>query len=108
MRAVKKFSLLALCLLCCLAIVSEAAGQAVYGSIFGTVTDQNGSAVPNATVTITNLGTNVVVTAKTNESGNYNQTRLIPGTYRIKVEAANFKAAVVDTLIVNVDRASES
>src|SRR5262245_20707419 len=105
MRTVEKFSLLALCLFCCLAI---AAGQAVYGSIFGSVTDQNGAVVPNATVTITNIGTNVSVTTKTNESVNYNQTRLIPGTYRIKVEAASFKSAVVDNLIVNVDRASES
>src|SRR5262245_48895323 len=105
MRTVEKFSLLALCLFCCLAI---AAGQAVYGSIFGSVTDQNGAVVPNATVTITNIGTNVSVTTKTNESVNYNQTRLIPGTYRIKVEAASFKSAVVDNLVVNVDRAAES
>jgi len=105
MRTVEKFSLLALCLFCCLAI---AAGQAVYGSVFGSVTDQNGAVVPNATVTITNIGTNVAVTTKTNESGNYNQTRLIPGTYRIKVEAASFKSAVVDNLVVNVDRAAES
>ncbi|MCI0659452.1 MAG: carboxypeptidase-like regulatory domain-containing protein, partial [Acidobacteria bacterium] len=108
MRTVEKFSLLALCLFCCLAIASQAAGQAVYGSIFGSVTDQNGAAVPNAIVTITNIGTNVVVTVKTNESGNFNQTRLIPGTYRVKVEAANFKAAVIDNLVVNVDRASET
>src|SRR5262249_12464412 len=80
--------------------------QAVYGSIFGTVTDSSGAAVPNATVTITNTGTNASETTKTNESGNYNQTRLIPGTYRIKVEAPNFKAAGVESVVVNVDTAS--
>jgi outer membrane receptor protein involved in Fe transport len=78
----------------------------VYGSIYGTVTDPSGAAVPNATVTITNIGTNVSVTTKTNESGNFNQTRLIPGTYRIKVETSGFKVAIIDEIVVNVDTAS--
>src|SRR5215468_6406064 len=93
----------------CLALVvmtGATLGQAVYGSIFGTVTDSSGAATPNATVTITNTGTNVSVTTKTNESGNYTQTRLIPGTYRIKVEAPSFKAAVIEAIVVNIDTAS--
>ncbi len=108
MRTVHKFSLLALSLTLCLALATAAVGQAVYGSIFGTVTDPSGAAVPSASVTITNIGTNVSETIKTNSTGNYNQTRLIPGTYRIKFEAQGFKAAVVDTVIVNVDRATET
>jgi hypothetical protein len=51
----------------CAVFASVSLGQAVYGSIFGTVTDPSGAAVPNATVTITNIGTNVSVTTKTNE-----------------------------------------
>ena len=46
----------------CLAVLSvllavcvpPAAGQAVFGSVFGTVTDPSGAAVPNAKVTVTN------------------------------------------------------
>jgi hypothetical protein len=90
----------------CLAIVPTTFGQAVYGSIFGTVTDTSGAAVPNATVTITNTGTNVSETTKSNVSGNYTQTRLNPGTYRVKVEAPSFKAGVIETVVVNVDTAS--
>src|SRR5215468_10612053 len=93
----------------CLALVvmtGATLGQAVYGSIFGTVTDSSGAAAPNVTVTITNTATNVSVTAKTNESGNYTQTRLIPGTYRVKVEAPSFKAAIIETVVVNVDTSS--
>ncbi|MCI0338158.1 MAG: TonB-dependent receptor [Acidobacteria bacterium] len=108
MRAIYKFSLFALSLLLCLALASVSFGQAVYGSIFGTVSDPSGAAVAGATVTITNTGTNVVMTTKSNESGNFNQTRLIPGTYRIKVESSGFKTVVVDTVVVNVDRATES
>ncbi len=107
MRAIPKFSLVTLCLLLCVVLApGKLYGQAVYGSIFGTVTDPSGAAVPNATVTITNIGTNVSVTTKTNESGNYNQTRLIPGTYRVKAEVSGFKVAVIDTVVVNVDTAS--
>src|SRR5262249_50878349 len=110
MRTTSKVSLFALSLTLCLALAimtfGTTFGQAVYGSIFGTVTDASGAAVPNATVTITNTGTNVSVTTKSNESGNYNQTRLIPGTYRVKVEASNFKSAVIETVVVNVDTAS--
>lgn len=80
--------------------------QAVYGSIFGTVTDQTGAGVPNATVTITDVSKNLAVTTRTNQDGNYNQTRLVPGTYRVKVEAAGFKLALIDDVVVNVDTAS--
>jgi protocatechuate 3,4-dioxygenase beta subunit len=100
--------MLAVSLMICCALSAAAIGQAVYGNIFGTVTDQSGAAVPGATVTITNLGTNVSVTTKTNSTGNYNQTRLVPGTYRVKVEAPGFKSAVIDTVVVNVDRASDA
>jgi len=34
-------------------------GQAVYGSIVGSVTDSSGAIVPGATVTITDVGKNV-------------------------------------------------
>src|SRR5262245_7277056 len=110
MRTTSKVSPLALSLTLCLTLVAATFGttfgQAVYGSVFGTVTDSSGAAVPNATVTITNTGTNVSETTRTNGSGYYTQTRLIPGTYRIKVEASSFKAAVIEAVVVNVDTAS--
>ncbi len=109
MKALEKFSPVALCLLLCIAFSpGKLLGQAVYGSIFGAVTDQSGAAIPNATVTITDVSKNLSFTTQTNSSGNYNYTRLIPGTYRVKVEAPGFKAGVIDTVVVNVDRASEA
>src|SRR5207237_1535671 len=69
-------------------------GQAVYGSIIGTVTDSSGAAVPNAKVTITNVDKGVIVTTATNESGNYEQQHLIVGTYDVKVEAPGFQTSV--------------
>src|SRR5207253_5246244 len=67
--------------------------QAVYGSIFGTVTDPQGAVVANATVAVTEVTKNVTTTAKTNESGNYTVTHLIPGRYRVKVEQQGYRMA---------------
>ncbi|HKE05290.1 MAG TPA: TonB-dependent receptor, partial [Blastocatellia bacterium] len=100
--------MLAQSLMICCACAVFAMAQAVYGSIFGTITDARGSGVPGATVTITNIGTNVTETIKTNSSGYYNQTRLIPGRYSVRVEAGGFKTAVIETVAVSVDTASEA
>ncbi|HEU0179547.1 MAG TPA: TonB-dependent receptor [Blastocatellia bacterium] len=105
---IRKPSTLILSLMICCACAVFAIAQAVYGSVFGTITDARGSGVPGATVTITNTGTNVAETIKTDGSGYYNRTRLIPGRYRIKVEAGGFKTAVIETVVVSVDTASEA
>ena len=68
-----------------------ALGQGVYGTIAGNVTDSSGAAVPNATVTITNVAKGVTVTAATNETGNYEQTHLLNGSYEVKIEHTGFK-----------------
>ncbi len=75
--------------LLCLPSLSHA--QAIYGSIFGTVTDNTGAVVPNATITVTDESKGTSVTAQSNESGDYTVQHLIPDTYDIKVTAPNFK-----------------
>ena len=64
-----------------------ASAQAVYGSIFGTVTDQSGAAVPNAKVTVNNLTKGTSDTATTNSEGNYSVTHLIPDQYSVTIES---------------------
>src|SRR4051812_44578878 len=81
-----------------------ALGQTNKGGINGTVLDANGAAVPGATVTVTNLGTNQTTTATTSESGAFSVASLDPVTYSVTVEAASFKKAVVEK--VKVDTAS--
>src|SRR5262245_44343377 len=103
---IRKPSTLIQSLMICCAWPAFAIAQAVYGSVFGTITDTRGSGVPGATVTITNTGTNVLEKVKTDGSGYYNQTRLTPGRYRIKIEAGGFKTAVIETVVVSVDTAS--
>ena len=69
-------------------------GQAVYGSIVGSVTDSSGAAVPNAKVTILDVGKGVTYTTTTNEAGNYSQIHLIVGIYEVRVEAPGFDTYV--------------
>src|SRR5262245_47420645 len=78
-------------------------GQAVYGSIAGTVYDSSGAGVPKAAVTITDLLRNVSYATTTNESGNYSQTHLIIGRYRVRVELTGFKVAVQENVSLAVD-----
>jgi Carboxypeptidase regulatory-like domain/TonB dependent receptor len=66
-------------------------GQVTSGTIFGTVTDAQGAAVQNATVTVTDLSKGTTDTATTNDSGNYTVTHLIPDPYSVKIEAQGFQ-----------------
>jgi hypothetical protein len=47
------------------------AQTATSGSVVGTVIDPSGAAVPNASVQLTNVGTNASLTATTNSAGEY-------------------------------------
>jgi Carboxypeptidase regulatory-like domain/TonB dependent receptor len=82
---------------------SDAAAQAVYGSIGGVVKDASGGIVPGATVTVTSIERKTVDTVVSNESGFYVKDRLLPGTYEVKAEIAGFKTAVLREVRVSVD-----
>src|SRR5277367_355995 len=62
-------------------------GQGSYAAqIRGVVTDQSGAVVANATITITNDGTTIAQSAKSDEHGEYFLTGLRPSVYTIKAE----------------------
>ena len=95
---------LSLCVLVAFAVwPPRAEGQAVYGSIAGTVTDSTGALVPGTRVTVTSLERNTVDTTLSNSSGLYLKERLLPGRYELKAELTGFKLVVVPSLIVSVD-----
>jgi hypothetical protein len=89
-------------LLCTLSVAS-AFGQAVYGSILGTVTDPSGAAVSGAKVTVTSQTKNVSTVATTNDSGNYSVTHLIPDVYSVRVEGPGFKSLEYKDVPVSAD-----
>jgi hypothetical protein len=84
-----------------------ASGQAVYGAVFGTVTDQSGAVVPNVTITVTDISKGTSVTATTNDSGLYRVQHLIPDSYRVQAEATGYSKSVVDNVVVFADTAPE-
>ena len=66
-------------------------GQAVNGTLLGTVTDPSGAVVPGAKVNIILVGQSLEHASVTNESGNFTEPDLPPGTYTVTVVAAGFK-----------------
>src|SRR5437667_5109208 len=65
-----------LVILSVLVLATGAVAQIQNGQFTGIVTDPSGAAVPNAKVTVTNLGTNLTVTTTTNNSGLYTAKEL--------------------------------
>jgi len=83
--------------------VKNARGQAVYGTVVGTVTDPQGAGVVGAKVTVTSIEKGSVDETTTNESGNFTVGHLIPDNYKIRIEATGFKAYDITSVLVQVD-----
>ncbi|WP_353068545.1 carboxypeptidase regulatory-like domain-containing protein [Tunturibacter empetritectus] len=90
MIAIKKLSLLILPILI-LALSPVLFGQAVSGTLLGTINDPTGAAVSAARVIVIETATQTTHETVTNESGNFTLPNLPPGTYTITVEANGFK-----------------
>ena len=65
--------------------------QAVYGSIFGTVTDASGGVIPNAEITVTDVAKGTSSTQKSNGTGDFTVDHLIPDVYNVKVTISGYK-----------------
>lgn len=85
--------------------VLPANAQAVYGSIFGTITDNTGAVVPGVTVTVFDISKGTSVSVQTNSSGSYTVQHLIPDTYRVEAEVTGFNKSVADNVVVYADTA---
>lgn len=75
-----------------LTLSGVAQAQLTRGIVSGTVRDASGLAVPGATVTVTNVDTNISRTSVTSEVGFYRVPALEPGSYKVKVEMPGFGA----------------
>jgi outer membrane receptor protein involved in Fe transport len=75
--------------LCLFSLPLFAQGNA--GRILGAVTDQTGSAVVGASVTVTDLERGISRNLVTDEAGQYFAPNLLPGMYKVRVQAGGFK-----------------
>src|SRR5262245_26890900 len=91
-------------LLVALFIPAHALAQNITGTIVGTVKDGSGAALPNATVTLTNVETNARLAVKADESGDFTAPSLGPGLYTVKTEATGFKQNVMEAVRLLVNR----
>ena len=67
-------------------------GQERFGEITGTIKDPTQAAIPNATVTLTNLETQKVISVKSVGDGTYVARNVEPGHYKARIEANGFSA----------------
>ncbi len=90
-----------------LGLPAVAHAQVYYGTIVGNVVDASGAAVPNASVTVINKGTNTRFSAKTTNQGSFTVAQLPVGTYEVDVESSNFKKEVENDVEVHTSTNTE-
>ena len=78
--------------------------QTFKATVVGQVVDAAGASVPNATVTITQPATNQTQTVTTDGEGNFTISQLDPGSYTVRVEAANFKVLEQTNLVLETNQ----
>ncbi len=100
-----RFTSLVLAFMLCFSAI--AFGQNTKGTVEGTITDQNGADVPNATVTVKSTGSTAGFnrTVTTGQNGYFQITQIPIGTYTVTATATNFKTSTQD-VTVSLDRAA--
>lgn len=67
--------------------------QTSNASLGGTAADASGAFIPGVEVTARNIGTGIVNSTLTNETGTYQFPSLQPGTYQVTAQLAGFQSA---------------
>ena len=88
-------------------IFTVVSAQTGTSNVSGTVSDAQGNVVSGASVKLISVGTSATRDQSTNENGVYNFDLIPPGEYRLEVEAAGFKKAIVPDVRALVAKATE-
>ena len=79
--------------------------QITTGVIQGTIADQSGAVVPDASVEVRNADTNLTRRVSTDEAGRFSFLQLQPGPYALTVRKAGFANLVQENLTLTVGQA---
>jgi hypothetical protein len=94
------FSILAIC--AALALCQPVGRSQETATVTGRVLDPANAIVPNATVTVLNVETQIASKALTNDDGLYILSGLPPGNYRIEAAKPGFKTVIKPDVILHV------
>ncbi len=103
----RKFSIkfLATTVFCLVLGIGQVFAQStVTGGISGKISDPQGAIVPNATVTVTNTGTNKTETVNATEDGTFRVANLQPGTFAVEVTSTGFSTFKQENIVVEVGK----
>jgi carboxypeptidase family protein/TonB-dependent receptor-like protein len=78
--------------------------QQELATITGEVKDASGALVPQAMVTVTNIGTNISVKVETNDQGSYTIPSLRPGDYTVTAEKSGFNKTLRTGVTLQVNQ----
>jgi hypothetical protein len=76
--------------------------QSATATLSGTVQDENGSVVPNATVSVADPAKGLKRQVTTNENGSFTFVLLPPSTYTVTVEQSGFSTVQLGDVVLNV------
>jgi len=93
-----------------LSFAGSAPAQTTTGTLRGQILDPTGAIVPDADVTVTNQQTGVSAKITTTSAGTYSFPSLIPGLYKVSVEAKGFKSFLKKdvAVIANQDNVADA
>ncbi len=86
-----KLALVLILVVCAGSALAAWAQSTSTGTVAGSVTDPTGAVVPGASVTLTDISTNVPRATSTNATGRYIYVDVNPGIYAITVSKAGFE-----------------
>lgn len=89
-----------------LALFSVPALAQFRASIQGTVADPEGGVIPGATLTLTDVDTNRVMTTTSNDSGVYNFNALPPDHFTLSASAKGFQQKVINNVTIIPEQAN--
>ncbi len=85
--------------------LSSAYSQGTTATLSGTVSDEDGAAVPDAIVTVRNDGIRWQRETTTNSAGDFTLSFLPPGRYAVKAARQGFLATEIKDMALEGDRA---
>ena len=88
------------------AFAAPAAAQIQTGSILVKLTDEQGGALPGATVTVTGATLLAPIVGTTDAAGAYRAPALAPGMYAVRIELSSFQPMEHPEVVVNVGQTS--